>query len=391
MMEPLRDRLKNLARKAGADLVGITSRERLADAPASGDPAYVLPRAHSVVSFAVALNQAAARRFVAKEDWIGHGQDRKRAVKALYTIGDRLVDLLREEGFEAVNVEINNRYRPEPGAADVTEMTGFYPDFSHRYAALAAGLGRLGWSGNLMTPAYGSLVELGSVVTSARLMPDSPLEESPCDRCLACVLSCPVEMMKGKEKDEIRAAGITDVIAAKRPNTCCWIGCSGYEGLSRDGRWSNWSPYRLGLPLPEDKDELDALCVKLQKADPQMQAAENVFNDYRAAVFDPEWFYYTVCGFCRTVCLPDRKDRLELRARLHRSGVAALRPDGMHVVAEGDTVELETPFGVRVVLRREDYENLRSREYAGEGSAARWPLDREVLAWLFRRAETDGE
>ena len=53
-------------------------------------------------------------------------------------------------------------------------MTEFHPEFSHRYAALAAGIRRLGWSGNLLTREFGALVELGSVLTSARLTPDTP-------------------------------------------------------------------------------------------------------------------------------------------------------------------------------------------------------------------------
>ena len=35
----------------------------------------------------------------------------------------------------------------------------------------------------------------------------------------------------------------------------------------------------------------------LQKADPQMQVANNSLTNYRQAVLDQNWFYYTVCGF----------------------------------------------------------------------------------------------
>ena len=386
-MDRLTARLKDCARKAGADLVGIASRDRLADTPASGDPAYLLPTARSIISFALALDQQAASRFISKQDWLSHGEDRKSTVKKLYTIGDTLVDFLEKSGFEALSVNINNQYRPEAGAADVTEMTEFYPDFSHRYGAVAAGIGRLGWSGNLMTPQYGALVELGSVLTSAELACDPLLEENPCDECQSCSLVCPVEMMSAKESVQLTVAGVTEKISRKRPNTCCWIGCSGYEGLSRDGKWSNWSPYRLGVPLPEEKGELDALCVKLQKADPQMQMADNVFSDYRSAVFDPEWFYYTVCGFCRSVCSPHREERLESRRNLHRSGIAALRSDGMHVVADGETVELETPFAVKVVVPVEDLERLDKTGEASGEFAGKWPLDREVISYLLNRTK----
>ncbi len=75
---------------------------------------------------------------------------------------------------------------------------------------------------------------------------------------MARVLVCPVGMIHGKQAVTVTVAGVTEAIARKRPNTCCWIGCTGYEGQSRRGTWSNWSPYRLGHPLPEDKAALDA-------------------------------------------------------------------------------------------------------------------------------------
>lgn len=300
----------------------------------------------------------------------------------LYRIGDRLVEKIRQEGYEAINIDLNNNYRPEKGAVDVTEMTEFNPEFSHPYAAIAAGIGRLGWSGNLVSKEYGALVELGSVICSANLQPDNPIpdEEHPCDNCRICSQVCPVEMIKPKAAAQVTIAGITETIAKKRPNTCCWIGCTGYEGLSASASWSNWSPYRLGRPLPGLKEEIDALCINLQKSDPQMQCAISSFADYREAIFDPNWFYYTVCGFCRNVCLPERKDRIISRKLITNSGTAALRMDGSHVVASDNAVEVTTPFGMNVVVER------------GEKSVAvskhKWPnlfpLDREVIDYINR-------
>ncbi len=101
----------------------------------------------------------------------------RRLLRNSIKLGDALVEKLRPEGHEAVNVDLNNNYRPEGNAAYVTEMTKFHPEFSHRYAALAAGIGRLSWSGNLLTRRYGALVELGKVLTSATLAPDSIISD----------------------------------------------------------------------------------------------------------------------------------------------------------------------------------------------------------------------
>lgn len=376
-------RLKSLAAGLGADTVGVATVKHLAEGPPSADPRYLLPAARSVISFAVALNEDSLQDFIAKKRWRPHCANRKAVAQRLYTVGDALVDLLRSNGHEALNVDPNNTYRPEPGAADVTEMTAFHPEFSHRYAALAAGVGRLGWSGNLLTREHGARVELGSVLTSAPLAPDRPIPDDnhPCDRCRMCSLVCPVEMIAAKASTQVTVAGVTETIARKRPNTCCWIGCTGYEGLAASGTWSNWSPYRLGRPLPANKPELDALCIRLQKADPQMQDPANSFSDYRQAVFDPDWFYYTVCGFCRSACAPRREDRLANRRLIVTSGTAALKMDGSHVVADETAVELPTPFGLRVVLQHEQRsrEKTEKRHWPGQ-----FPLDREVVAGLHR-------
>jgi epoxyqueuosine reductase QueG len=383
-MRPAETKLKSLALSLGADLVGVTSWEMLADGPPSADPRYLLPSANSVISFAVSLDRDTAKDFIGKKNWRPHCDNRKAVAQTLYKIGDALVEKLRLEGFQAVNVELNNNYRPEEAVADVTEMTDFHPDFSHRYGALAAGIGRLGWSGNLLTREHGALVELGSVLTSANLTPDAPIpdKDHPCDRCKMCSLVCPVEMIHPRASTQVTIAGVTETISRKRPNTCCWIGCTGYEGLAASRSWSNWSPYRLGRPLPKDKQEIDNLCISLQKADPQMQAADNSFDNYRRAIFDPDWFYYTVCGFCRSVCAPRREERLANRKLIINSGTAALRLDGSHDVADENAIEVQTPFGVRVVVPAEELSQRRPKTPNWPGQ---FPLDREVIRYLRQR------
>ena len=157
-MDSAETRLKSLAVSLGADLVGVTTRELLADGPPSADPCYLLPSAGSVISFALSLDRDIARDFMSKKKWRPHCDNRKAIAQTLYKIGDTLAEELRSEGYEAVNVDLNSNYRPEEGADDVTEMTAFHPDFSHRYAAVAAGIGRLGWSGNLLTREHGAQV-----------------------------------------------------------------------------------------------------------------------------------------------------------------------------------------------------------------------------------------
>ena len=358
-MGRLETRVKTIAGENGAALVGIASRKRLSDAPPSGNPGYVLPSAQSIISFAIPYDPGVLEAFFRKTDWRPFNTAKKQITQRLYMIGDLLENFLRRAGFDALSLDINNNYRPEPGAQDVSEIVAMHPDFAHRYGAVAAGIGRLGWSGNLMTPQYGSAILLGTVLTSAKLVPDPVLADNPCDGCKMCVATCPVEMIHRKESVEITLAGITEKIAQKRTNNCCWIGCEGYHSLSPSRKWSNWSPYRLMSAVPAADESLDELCTHLRKADPDASPDElNPYTDYRRAFFDPDYLFLSVCAHCANVCWPAREDRIANRKLLANSGIVVLRVNGERWVAkdENDIVEMDTPFYLKVALLRQEYE-----------------------------------
>jgi Pyruvate/2-oxoacid:ferredoxin oxidoreductase delta subunit len=224
---------------------------------------------------------------------------------------------------------------------------------------VAAGIGRLGWSGNVITPEYGSAVLLGTVLTSAKLESDPLLEINPCDRCKICVASCPVEMIHSKESIKVTVAGITEEIARKRTNNCCWIGCDGYHGLSSNKKWSNWSPYRVDTPLPAHDSEIDELCTRLRKADPDANPDDlNIYSNYRESFFEPDYLFFSVCGHCANTCWQSRQDRTENWELLKDSGLIVLRANGERSAVRDEVgiMEMDTPFGVRVALLRAEYE-----------------------------------
>lgn len=63
---------------------------------------------------------------------------------------------------------------------------------SLKHAAVLAGLGAFGRSGQMYHPVYGSLLRLGAVVTSAEMAADPVNDTLPCpDKCNACQQKCP--------------------------------------------------------------------------------------------------------------------------------------------------------------------------------------------------------
>lgn len=377
--------IKQLAISEGATLCGIASTARLKSGPPSADPTYVMGDAKSVVSYAIAFDYGILAQFMAKEAFDPFVKHKKDLETLLYTVGDTLAAHLKEQGHKAHVVSINSVYRPEPGVPDPSEARAMIPDFSLRYGAIAAGLGRTGWSGNIMTKDFGAAVVLGAVITDAALEEDPLLEENPCDRCMACVRVCPADMIKRQESVTLEMFGLKDEIAAKRTNNACYMSCTDYHGLAPDGKWSNWSPYRQDGGLPEDDAVLDKACNSCRKVDPNN---EKFFGKpYREFITDPEEKLHSPCGFCSYICAGTAPQRHGTRVRIQRSGITVLRPTGERaIIREGrEIVELRTMFSANVAMLKSDVVAVMHGQMEPDPEGTDNVRDREVLAMMKSR------
>lgn len=77
-------------------------------------------------------------------------------------------------------------------ASQITDWKNQQGIFSHKHAAVQAGLGWIGRSNLLVTTQFGSQVRLVSVLTDAPLEAAEPLHED-CGVCRACLAVCPAE------------------------------------------------------------------------------------------------------------------------------------------------------------------------------------------------------
>ena len=182
-------------------------------------------------------------------------------------------------------------------------------------------------------------------------------------------------------------AGITEEIAKKRTNNCCWISCSDYHGPEPKKKWSNWSPYRVDYPLPTDDTEVDNLCTRLRKADPELDLEKfSIYTSYRESYFDPDYLSTSVCGNCANVCWEKRDDRQENRRLLANSGIVILKTNGerMAVNDENEIVEVDTIFNVRVALLRKEYKAALKGEIPLEIENTHNLRDKEVLVSLLK-------
>ena len=191
----LSERVKAKAREEGADLVGIAPVERFQNAPLMMSPQGHMPEAKCVVVFAVHHLDAAIELGgePTAHDFGPYATQSSTMNPRLDSIAFRLARLLEEASRAALPMPVTNiwRYRPYKSIGQ-----SFAPDLVHRYAAVAAGLGEIGWNGLFLSPEFGPRQRISAVITNAELDP-SPMYEGPslCDRCMLCVKVCPTQAL----------------------------------------------------------------------------------------------------------------------------------------------------------------------------------------------------
>jgi len=114
--------------------------------------------------------------------------------------GYRLAEWLTRQGFPSAWIP-----RDGYGSISIVKENPVV-FFSHRHAALLAGLGTFGINNTLLTAEFGPRVRFVSVFTSAEIPPDPVMSNPLCIRCMRCVKICPVQALDGKDYPE----GLTD-------------------------------------------------------------------------------------------------------------------------------------------------------------------------------------
>ena len=102
----------------------------------------------------------------------------------------QMASLLNQAGYPSVFV-------PRDGYGSISVLLrNPVAFFSHRHAAVLAGLGTFGVNNMVLTRKYGPRIRFGSVFTTAEI-PSSPLiDEDLCIHCNLCVDCCPTRALK---------------------------------------------------------------------------------------------------------------------------------------------------------------------------------------------------
>lgn len=221
--------IKNYALSLGADLCGIATIDRFADAPAGFHPTDVYQNTKSVISLACRVPSSSMdvktfMPYTAVEDYV---------LTKVSQIAIALALRLEDEGFCGLMVPSvpYDYWEPET-------LTG-KGLLSLKHLGQKAGLGSIGKNALLCNERYGNLIRLGAVITDAQLQPDPMQSGSLCpDSCTLCISKCPVGAIdhhshvlqaKCRPYSEIKNKRGVEVFAC---NTCRQV-CPNRNGVKR--------------------------------------------------------------------------------------------------------------------------------------------------------------
>lgn len=167
----LTKKIKGLAQANHMDYLGVAPAERLHKEPGRRKPDDYLPGARAVVSLGIRLGkgvqlanrlayQGGPRHSIYSYLWYGFGMP---SLHYLDRAAFLMTRLLESEGHIAIPVL----------AMSTFDIQSNLMEFSSMHAAVAAGIGELGWSGLVMTPDVGPRARFSAVITTAPLEPDT--------------------------------------------------------------------------------------------------------------------------------------------------------------------------------------------------------------------------
>lgn len=184
------EKVKEIALSLGADLCGISSIERFAEAPEGFRPPDIWSNCKSVVVFLKRIPQQSIKA----EHPVIYSHSATTAYQILDRIGFNLSLALQDNGINAVPVPTDIPYL----FWDEENKKGM-GILSLRHAGLNAGLGILGRNTLLMNPELGNMIYIGAVLTDTTLDEDPLITDFSCSEgCALCIEACPVNALDGQ-------------------------------------------------------------------------------------------------------------------------------------------------------------------------------------------------
>ena len=325
--------IKEAALAAGADKCGIAPMSRFNGAPDEMNPQKLFPEAKSCIGFVFRIPRGVQRgieegtQFFQYPSMAYGGINEIFAPAVLYQVGK----VIEDEGYEAFvyrntgargvvsdmdgapgntlspeeQIEVTKHAKTATAHHRSVQFTrptregNTAPDlqFQFRLAAVACGLGEIGWSKMLLTPEFGPLQRVAFLFTDAELEYDEMYSGEPlCRKCGACVRECPGGCIPGLRSDKKITVNLDGKI-------CEWADIDMwrcYAFYTHAGRYQNpFVPKEIW-----DKNEDGAL--DLMEGVTDVANEQEILKVYNAlAKYFPSWIGYNMakCGGCIRGCV----------------------------------------------------------------------------------------
>ena len=191
------------AQSQGFEMMGVAPIGRFDGVSPSAHPAGILPEVKSVIVLGISIPRGEYKGTETGTLWAN--ADQYAGSKGLMS----LCRFIERSGYEAVPV-LSHRAKFSPKTIPVMpgrELPNVIP--SYPYAAVAAGLGEIGYCGLVLTPAFGPRQSLGMILTDAVLEGDPIFAGRICDHenCRACAQICPSGAISADKTVEAEICG----------------------------------------------------------------------------------------------------------------------------------------------------------------------------------------
>ena len=184
-LEPLYRKIEAAARESGSGLVGFADLSPLKGILAGDATTFEFPYA---VTFAVEIPKEAARASLEKPSEEMRSAY-KMCNKKLKEAGEKIVQMLVAEGYQARFIDPAQRVNPE-------KLLG---PISQKAIASLSGMGWIGKNGLLITEEFGPRQRMGAVLTNMPVTRKAKMIDNKCGDCTACIDRCAMKVLKSTE------------------------------------------------------------------------------------------------------------------------------------------------------------------------------------------------
>ena len=214
--------IEETVKKEGIDVIGFADRSRFENVEAQHNPFSIFPEGKTVIMLGKRICRGSLRGVEEGTNFSDYALFGKNWLEDefLSIACYNLTNVLEDNGYEAVPIFPNPSEVAPSGISvgDGRPAPNVFPDFA--YAAVAAGVCEIGYSGVLLSPEFGSRQRFHMIITDAEIPASPLLEKSVCNKCKKCADACPLGAISKTETRIIEMCGKKMEIAVVDYDKC---------------------------------------------------------------------------------------------------------------------------------------------------------------------------